>query len=135
VDFSGTGQFQPGPLLGPAEAVRYTGARSREPVREYVEQKNGGYYVADTRVSLDSVVYEFRRGAAPETILRSFPLIGSLERVYGAITFYLAKQQEVDQYLQQQEGLRETMRAANPLPSGLKERLERTRQAPTHPRP
>jgi uncharacterized protein (DUF433 family) len=104
-------------------------------VREYVEQKNGGYYVAGTRVSLDSVVYEFRRGAAPETILRSFPLIGSLERVYGAITFYLASQQEVDQYLQQQEARREALRAANPLPHELQERLERARQALPQSRP
>ena len=51
------------------------------------------------------MVYEFRRGAAPETILRSFPAIGSLERVYGAITFYLANKQEVDQYLERQEEL------------------------------
>jgi uncharacterized protein (DUF433 family) len=104
-------------------------------VREYVEQKNGGYYVAGTRVSLDSVVYEFRRGAAPETILRSFPLIGSLERVYGAITFYLASQQEVDRYLQEQEGRRDAMRAANPLRRELQERLERSRQALPHPHP
>jgi hypothetical protein len=29
---------------------------------EYVEQRNGGYYVAGTRVSLDSVVYAWLRG-------------------------------------------------------------------------
>ena len=39
---------------------------------DYVEQRNGGYYVADSRVSLDSVVYAFRRGEAPETILDHF---------------------------------------------------------------
>jgi uncharacterized protein (DUF433 family) len=45
-------------------------------LKEYIEERNGGYYVAGTRISLDSVVYEFNRGAAPETILRSFPLLG-----------------------------------------------------------
>jgi hypothetical protein len=27
--------------------------------KEYIEQRNGGYFVKDTRVSLDSVVYAF----------------------------------------------------------------------------
>jgi len=35
---------------------------------EYVEQRNGGYYVAGTRVSLDSIVYAFLRGETPEGI-------------------------------------------------------------------
>jgi hypothetical protein len=47
---------------------------------------------------LASVVYEFRNGAAPESIMRSFPL-PTLEEVYGAITFYLSHQAEVDAYL------------------------------------
>ena len=34
---------------------------------EYVEQRNGGYYVAGSRVSLDSVVYAFRRGESLTT--------------------------------------------------------------------
>jgi hypothetical protein len=34
---------------------------------EYVEQRNGGYYVVGTRVSLDSVVHSFRRGNPPQT--------------------------------------------------------------------
>ena len=29
---------------------------------EYVELRDGGYYVAGTRVSLDAVVYAFRGG-------------------------------------------------------------------------
>jgi hypothetical protein len=49
-------------------------------MERYVEQRDGGYYIAGTRISLDSVVHAFRNGASPETILRSFPLIGSLEK-------------------------------------------------------
>jgi len=64
---------------------------------EYVKQIEGAYRVAGTRVSLDSVVYAFRRGA-PESIQRSFPSL-TLEQIYGAITFYLSHQEEVDQYL------------------------------------
>ena len=58
---------------------------------EYVEKRNGGFYLAGSRVSLDSVVISFQQGASPESILRSFPAIGSLERVYGAVTFYLGQ--------------------------------------------
>jgi hypothetical protein len=49
---------------------------------------------------LDSVVHQFRTGATPESILRSFPLIRSLERVNGVIVFYLARQSGVDEYFE-----------------------------------
>jgi len=101
-------------------------------ISEYIEERNGGYYIAGTRVSLDSVVYEFDKGSAPETILRSFPMIGSLERVYGAITFYLANRVPVQEYLKRQEGLRETLRSENPMPAGLKARLEKARESAKH---
>jgi uncharacterized protein (DUF433 family) len=98
----------------------------------YVEERDGGYWIAGTRVSLDSVVYAFRRGAAPETIRRSFPLL-TLEEVYGAITFYLAHEQEIDEHLHQSElkfeaeaqQRREQFRRANP---DLYDRLTRARQ-------
>ena len=44
--------------------------------REYIEQRNGGYFVKDARVSLDSVVYAFLRGESPEGIAESFPSLG-----------------------------------------------------------
>jgi uncharacterized protein (DUF433 family) len=59
-------------------------------MRDYVERRDGGYYLTDTRIGLDSIVHAFKRGSSPESILRSFPLIGSLEAVYGALTYYLA---------------------------------------------
>ena len=62
---------------------------------EYVERRNGGFYVAGTRVSLDSIVYSFKGGDSPETIRQNFSSL-TLEQVYGAITFYLAHEQEVD---------------------------------------
>ena len=70
--------------------------------KSYIEQREGGYWVKSTRVSLDSIVYAFKRGAAPESIKRSFPLL-SLEEIYGAITFYLSHEQEIDAYLAQAE--------------------------------
>ena len=62
---------------------------------EYVEQRHGGYYVAGTRISLDSVVYSFNEGQSPEAIREDFP---SLKRaqIYGAIAFYLDRQAEIE---------------------------------------
>ena len=70
--------------------------------QRYVEQNNGAYRVAGSRVSLDSVVYEFLNGASPESISENFPTL-TLEQVYGAITYYLAHQEEIDHYLAQGE--------------------------------
>src|SRR6266849_4287123 len=96
--------------------------------KEYVELRDGGYWITGARISLDSIVYAFLRGASPESIARSFPLL-TLEEVYGAITFYLAHQSEIDAYLQQGEAefeaLRQAARAANPL---LYKKLEEARR-------
>jgi len=64
----------------------------------YVEQREGSYYIAGSRVSLDSVVYAFLRGESPEGIVESFPAL-SLEQVFGAVAFYLANRESIDAYL------------------------------------
>jgi uncharacterized protein (DUF433 family) len=76
--------------------------KERLMAKEYVEKREGGFYIAGTRVSLDSVVYEFRTGSSPESIAQSFPVL-RLEEVYGGITFYLANQREIDEYLKVSE--------------------------------
>ena len=102
--------------------------------KEYVEQQDGAYRVAGTRVSLDSVVYAFRRGSSPESIQRSYPLL-SLEQIYGAIAFYLAHEEEVDRYLSEGERefeeLRRATREAHPE---WREKIERARKEATTPR-
>jgi uncharacterized protein (DUF433 family) len=47
--------------------------------KEYIELRPEGYYIAGIRVSLASIVLQFRQGAAPETILQNYPAVGSLE--------------------------------------------------------
>jgi len=69
---------------------------------EYIEERNGGYYIVGTRVSLDSVVHSFERGNSPEAIQQSFPVL-KLAQVYGAIAFYLDHQPEVRKYLEEKE--------------------------------
>jgi uncharacterized protein (DUF433 family) len=102
--------------------------------KEYVEQQEGAYRIAGTRVSLDSVVYAFRRGASPESIQRSYPTL-NLEQIYGAIAFYLARAEEVDRYLlageEKFEEMRRAQREAHP---DWYERLERARKEALTPR-
>ena len=65
---------------------------------EYVNLQDGSYRIGSTRVSLDSVVYAYLRGASPESIQRSFPSL-TLEQVHGSLAFYLSHKLEVDEYL------------------------------------
>lgn len=66
---------------------------------EYVEERDGGFYVAGRRVSLASIIYEFREGASPETIRQDFPSL-SRAQVYGSIAFYLNHPEQSETYLQ-----------------------------------
>ena len=67
---------------------------------KFIERRNGGYCVAGTRISLDSVVYAFNHGESPEQILEDYPLLGSIGKAEGAIAFYLDHKMEVDEYLE-----------------------------------
>ena len=84
----------------------------------YVEKRDEGYWIARTRVSLDSVVFAFLDGLSPETIATEcFPVL-TLEQVYGAITYYLSHRAEIDDYLQQADAefaaLQQILHQANP---------------------
>jgi uncharacterized protein (DUF433 family) len=103
--------------------------------KEYIEQRDGNYYIAGSRISLDSIVYAFRRGESPESICQNFELL-RLEQVYGAIAYYLANQADVDAYLvRQNEKWAEGSREVDPLPVDLRERLMRARDELHTPHP
>ncbi|MBE9050058.1 DUF433 domain-containing protein [Nostocales cyanobacterium LEGE 11386] len=84
--------------------------------KQYIEQRDQGYWIAGTRISLESVVYGFLNGESPESIAQNFPLL-SLEQVYGAIAFYLANQELIDAYLktgeEEFEKLQQSLRKKN----------------------
>jgi uncharacterized protein (DUF433 family) len=102
---------------------------------EYIEQRDGGYYVAGTRISLDSVVYAFNRGDSPERILEEFPLLDKPARVYGAIAYYLDHKAAIDKYLEETEREFEAggipMAQDNPV---LWEKIQRARAKMGEPR-
>lgn len=94
----------------------------------YIDQRSGGFYVAGTRVSLDSVVYAFRGGESPETIQQNFPSL-TLEQVYGAIAFYLGHQTEVDANIAAgEQTARETVPSLSQRNPEALARLQRARE-------
>lgn len=103
-------------------------------VSEHMEQREGCYYVAGTRISLDSIVYAFREGCSPESIREDFDGL-TLASVYGAITFYLDHQAEIDSYLLSRKAQwAELERQGSPVNPDLAARIERARQNHTvHP--
>ena len=84
----------------------------------YIEQRDGVYVVAGTRVSLDSIVYAFMSGQSAEAIAQAFPVL-NLEQVYGAITYYLGHRDEIDRYLESRredfDAARQAARNADPM--------------------
>jgi uncharacterized protein (DUF433 family) len=79
--------------------------------------EDGGYRLVGSRVSLDSIVYDWWNGLSPESIVENFQTL-TLEQVYGAIAYYLAHKEEVDAQIKRNrekfEELREQWRAARP---------------------
>jgi uncharacterized protein (DUF433 family) len=94
---------------------------------EYIEQRDGGFYIARTRISLDSVVCSFKAGRSPEAIKEDFPLL-KLSQIYGAIAFYLENEAEIDIYLENTrrefEGCEVPISESNPA---LWEKIEQAR--------
>ena len=93
----------------------------------YVTRAEGAYRITGSRVSLDSVVYDFLSGLSPESIVDNYDTL-TPEQVYGAITYYLAHRAEVDACLEQNrakfDALRLQGRAAHRL---LYQKLEEAR--------
>ena len=80
--------------------------------KSYVEYRDQGYWIANSRVSLDTIVYAFLDGQSPESIAQSLPAL-TLDQIYGAIAFYLAHQTEIETYLEHSKANFETRRKAS----------------------
>jgi uncharacterized protein (DUF433 family) len=81
--------------------------------------------VGGTRVTLDTLVHAFLRGATAEEIAQQYPSL-SLSDIYAAISFYLQNQYAVDRYLEQRAKKAKTVREENEKrldQDGIRERL------------
>ena len=98
--------------------------------KTYVRLDPGGAYkVADSRVSLDSVVYAYLQGGSAESVDKAYPGLG-MENIYGALAFYLANRAEVDEYLKTQKALFEKLRDESiQNPSSVMQRLRAIKAA------
>ncbi len=95
----------------------------------YVSVVDNVFRITGTRVSLDSIVYDYLSGLSPESIAENFDSL-SLEQVYGAIAFYLSHREEVDAHLMSNrakfDALRKKARETHPL---LYRKLEEMQEA------
>lgn len=79
---------------------------------QHVEERNGEYFVRDSRVMVHSVIAAWKHGAAPEAIRDQFPTI-SLADVYSVISYYLDHREVLDSHFAETNARYERDRAAD----------------------
>ena len=70
-------------------------------------------------------MHDFRADKSPEAILGSYPSIGTLAKVYGAVTFILEHPEAVESYLRDQEALWKELRQKYPISDEMRDRFLR----------
>jgi uncharacterized protein (DUF433 family) len=91
--------------------------------KEFVERRDGSFYLIGSRLPLAHIVREFQRGA-----LRSHYPALSLEQIYGAITFYLGSQEDVEADMVAREREEDAFHCYPSNTSRVGMAFERTRQ-------
>jgi uncharacterized protein (DUF433 family) len=75
------------------------------------------------RINIEHIVERYQDGMTPQQIMSDLPSL-SLEEVFGALTYYLHNQAEVDEYLARlHDYVEEQVRLANANPSPVVERI------------
>ena len=93
---------------------------------------HGVVRVAETRVTLDTVVYAFQEGATAEEIAQQYPSL-ELADIYAVISYYLRDQGVVNAYLEQRNQQATQVRKENEArtpPDGIRSRLLARRPNP-----
>ena len=67
-----------------------------------IREADGALRVGRTGVTLETVLWTFQQGAAPEDIKTQFPSL-ELADIYDVIAYYLRHRETVDEYLRQRE--------------------------------
>ena len=73
------------------------------------QEGTGTVRVTGSRVTLDTLVAAFKRGATAEQIQDSFPSL-SLRQIYGTIAYYLDHQGDVESYIRDRQAEAEAIR-------------------------
>ena len=82
--------------------------------------EHGTIRMGGTRVTLESVIADYHRGATPEEIVHDFPLL-EVADVYHVLGYYLDNRADLDAYIQRQheEGQRLRREWESEHPPGL----------------
>ena len=64
--------------------------------------ENGTIRITGSRVTLESVVYQYQQGNSAEAIFESFPAL-KLADIHAVISYYLNHRDQVNEYLHDQE--------------------------------
>ena len=86
---------------------------------------DGVIRVANTRVTLDTVIATFLEGATAEEIVQQYSSL-ELADVYAVISYYLRQRTEVENYLRERQHVTEKVRQENERrfnPIGVRARL------------
>ena len=87
--------------------------------------EGGVFRITGTRVTLDSIVREFKDGATPEQIQEDYPSV-TLSDIYSVVAYYLQHSRAVEDYVNAQaQAAREVRREVESRVDtrGLRERL------------
>ena len=87
--------------------------------------KTGVARVGGTRVTLDTIVRAFIRGATAEEIAQQYPSL-ILSDIYATISYYLQNQEKVEKYLEKRRKHAQAVKRENQKrfdQSGIRERL------------
>jgi uncharacterized protein (DUF433 family) len=96
-------------------------------VRDFIERRETGFFIVGSRVPIDRIVWEYRKGEDTETIRSHYPTL-SLEQINGAIAFYLDHKDEVEHVMEERRRAEEAYTAAHPTPPEVKEKFARMRR-------
>jgi uncharacterized protein (DUF433 family) len=106
-------------------------------LEDYFEFEGDAIRIKGHRIWIEHILEYYLSGYKPEDIAREFPGL-SLEKIYAAITYYLAHRSEVDAYLirvdeQKERDYQESLKHPSPLRERLKalnvQRIEQAMQA------
>lgn len=90
-----------------------------------VTNRDGVLCVAQTRVTLDTLIQAFQEGATAEEIALQYPTV-PLADIYSVIGYYLRRQAEMEAYLARRRQAAEQVRQQNEArfnPVGIRARL------------
>ncbi len=93
------------------------------------QDADGAVRVTGSRITLDTLVAAFKKGATAEQIQDSFPSL-SLRQIYGAIFYYLDHQADVEEYLKERQDEADAIRReieSRPEYAEFRERLRQRR--------